>query len=290
MKCLRIIIVIVMASLCVGCWDSSTLLWNDQAVAKVEGTVLSKDELRNMLPENVTSKDSLSYVDAIVRKWVMTQLKIHEAERLFSEDMNDIEKRVSDYRMSLLVKKLDEYWAQSSKSEEITNEMVRKYYDEHRSEFKLSSTIVRGVIVSFSSNYSRKKKLRAMMKANGKGSQEDFIAFCRKNNFSIQLFDEWAPFGDFLSFLPLASSEKHDQLLKDTEIQEISQGGRTFFFRIFEVRKAGESTPLEMTTKNIQKILSNRIRKDVIQRMETKAYDSALEQGKLKFYYSSKEI
>lgn len=286
MKCLRTIFAIVSAFLIVGCWDSSTLLWNDQAVAKVDGKVLSKDELRSMLPQNIDASDSMSYVDAIVNKWVINQLKIREAEQLFSKDMNDIEKKVADYRMSLLVKKLDEYWTLSNIAAEITPQMVREYYDQHKDQFKLSSAIVRGVIVSFSNGYQRQAKLRSMMKADGKEKREDFVAFCKKSNFSIRLFDEWTLFSDFMGYLPLATSEKHDQLLNNKGVQEISQNGRIFLFRIYEAHYPGDAMPFEMTTDNINKILSNRIRREIVQQMEKKTYDDAVEQGKLKFYYS----
>jgi len=47
------------------------------------------------------------YID----RWVVKQLKLKEAEVLFSSSADDIDRMVEEYRQALLIRKLDQYRA-----------------------------------------------------------------------------------------------------------------------------------------------------------------------------------
>ena len=58
----------------------------------------------------------------------MRQLKVEEADRLFSGSEKDIEKLVEDYRQTLLVGKVDQYYVDQQMGGDFTDEDIAEYY------------------------------------------------------------------------------------------------------------------------------------------------------------------
>lgn len=50
------------------------------------------------------------YID----RWVLKQLKLQEAETLFSSSAGDIDKMVEEYRQALLIRQLDQHYVDRS--------------------------------------------------------------------------------------------------------------------------------------------------------------------------------
>ena len=101
------------------------------------------------------------YVD----KWFVRQLKLEEADRLFSGSEKDIEKLVEDYRQSLLMRKVDQYYVDEQMNTDFTDKDIADYYNTHKSDFILDRTLVRGRILRFDASYRQSKKLSGAVRA-----------------------------------------------------------------------------------------------------------------------------
>lgn len=88
-----------------------------------------------------------------VRKWIGKQLKLSEAEQLFSASADDIEAKVEAYRQSLLIRKLDQFYVDERIDTTFTEEDIAAYYNAHKAEFKLDRPLVKGRIVRFPVNH-----------------------------------------------------------------------------------------------------------------------------------------
>lgn len=272
-----------------SCLERSSLFWNDNAVARVGKVILSKEDVRNAVPEGVTGQDSAFFASSFVDKWMITQLKLQEAERMFSSSSEDIDGMVEEYRRSLLVRKLEQSYLNSEPSEEPDSASMVEYYDSHKSEFRLESSMVKGVVVELSDRFPRRLTLEKMMDYKTSGGKRDFEAFCAKNNIRYRAFDEWVTFEEFLSNIPVVRNQKHDDLLQSRKVQKIHQNSTLCLFRIVNVLNASDAMPFDMVRDKIQRILENRRQSDVIRQYEQNAMDRALENGEAKRYVNNEE-
>ena len=110
---MRLVVKILLAATAVAmtaCRDLPDYLVSDNTVAKVGRKELKINEIMEAMPANVKGDDSVSFVKLYVDKWLVRQLKVEEADDLFSGSEEDIDRMVEEYRHSLLMRKVDQYY------------------------------------------------------------------------------------------------------------------------------------------------------------------------------------
>lgn len=267
-----------------SCWESSPLLWNNNAVAKVYGEILSTEQVRSAVPTDMTGEDSAAYAKAYVGKWIASQLKLHEAEETFKSSNAEIERMVEEYRKSLLVHKIEQSYLDSEIRSAPDEDAIAEYYRSHGSDFKFESPYVKGDILYLSDSYPRKEKIAKMMGYSSEESRRDFEALCGKRNLKLQMYDNWIPFEEFLSSLPVDRKSKHEDMLSDRGLKKIHNNNTLIFYRIRDVRRAGDVMPLELVRDNIIRIMVNREQSEIIRQHEQSALQSAMDEGDVRVF------
>ena len=92
-----------------ACQELPDYLVGDNTVARVGRKELRMSELEHVVPQALGSADSADFVSMYIDKWIAKQLKLEEAELIFSESESDIEAKVEEYRQSLLIRKIEQY-------------------------------------------------------------------------------------------------------------------------------------------------------------------------------------
>ena len=69
-----------------------------EPLAKVGSRTLYLHEVERLAPAGISGDDSISFYRLYRDRWVSRQLKLAEAEQLFSESEEDIEAIVEEYR------------------------------------------------------------------------------------------------------------------------------------------------------------------------------------------------
>ena len=280
----EIAIVLVLLACAGACGSWSGYKADDEMVARVGGNYLYRSELAAAMPSGIAAADSLNYSRAFIEKWIIGQLKQQEAEKLFSESEEDIDRLVEEYRRSLLVYRLDRHYIESEPCGDISDNDIAAYYKEHKSDFKISQPMVKGEIFAMSESFRRREQMLKWYESPKPESREDFVESCRKNNLLHLEFNEWVSFSDFLSNLPLLRTSRNEELLGSRKVQKIHHNKTYYYFRITNVLKAGDAMPLEMVKDNIRQILISRHRAEVIHGQEERIMSNALSSGHAKIY------
>ncbi|MBQ7855540.1 MAG: peptidyl-prolyl cis-trans isomerase [Alistipes sp.] len=278
MKMLRIIPLCFVLFAMLSCRETSAIFSGD-AVARVGRVVLTREEVAAALPKGVAAADSVALAEAYVEKWVVRRLKLQEAELMFSSTAADIDRMVEEYRQSLLIRKIEQYYLDTDKSAEISEEEVERYYKAHKGEFKLKSPVVKGYVVAVPEQYRRREWMLASMRSTKAGAFKDVEQVCLKNNFRLNKFEEWTDVNDFVGYLPLVRSQKYDALIGKREVQQIHHNHTYYYFRVTDVLGVGDTTPLFMVRDNILRILTTRRQGELIRRQEQRMLEDAVQNG-----------
>ena len=106
---LRAKIAVVAASVFLaGCREMPGYFASDTTLARAGGMQLQLRDVESVVPKGVTGEDSAAFMKVYVDRWVRKQLKLKEAETLFSASGDDIDKMVEEYRQALLIRKLNQ--------------------------------------------------------------------------------------------------------------------------------------------------------------------------------------
>ena len=272
-----------------SCREASTLFGYD-TVAKVGHSVLTGAEISAAVPKGLSGSDSVSYVDSYVDKWIIRQLKLQEAELIFSSSEADIDRMVEEYRQSLLIRKIEQYYLDKDSNFQITDKEIEEYYNAHKSDFRLSSPVVKGYAVAVPEKYRRREWLLKMLRSPKAGNFEEAEQDCLKSNFRLVKYDDWVDYAEFLANLPLLRSANHEKLLSERGVQQIHYQSTYYYFRVTDMLKAGEPMPLFMAKDKIVRILTNRRQGEVIRQNEQRIRQNADNNGLVKIYVDSLNI
>ena len=269
--------------LCSSCREASTLFGYD-AVVKVGHSILTNTDIDAAVPNGLTGSDSVSYVESYIDRWVIRQLKLQEAELIFSSSEADIDRMVEEYRQSLLIRKIENYYLERDTAFEVSDDDIEAYYNAHKSEFKLSQPVVKGYIVFVPEKYRRRDWLVQMFRSGSADKFAEAEQVCLKSNFRLSQFTEWTDAQEFMSYLPLPRAEKYDKYLDNRNLQNIHYDSSYCYFKVSDMLRAGEVMPLLMARDKIVRILTNRRQGEVIRSNEERMLRNAEYNGQIKFY------
>jgi hypothetical protein len=275
--------------LSISCRELPDHLVGSNTVARVGKKELSISEIKEAMPAGLTGEDSLAFSQLYIDKWLIRQLKIEEADQLFSSSEDDIERLVEEYRQSLLMRKVDQYYIDEQMSEDFSDEDIAEYYNTHKADFTLDRTLVKGRIVRLDDEYRQRTKLKEQMKraSNSQSADKTFTDMCEKNNFPI--FDhrtEWINLTDFLAYLPIVRQQDYSELLNTLGVQEMKDNTSRYYFELTSVCSKGNVAPLETVKDNIRRILITQRRSQIIKGHEQKIVSEAFANNHARIYKS----
>lgn len=285
MRTLVKISIFLVALTTLSCRELPDYLLGDDVIARVGREYLTKDDIAEVIPAGVVGADSVAYVKAYVDKWFVRQLKIEEAAELFPESEYDIEKMVEDYRQSLLISRVDQFYIDKQMDKEVTDEQVAEYYNAHKSDFTLDRTMVKGRVLRFDASYRQTKRLKEQMQKalSSSEAEKSFTDVCQKNGF--ELIDNramWLNFTDFITHLPVLAAQDNEPLLDKMGVQEMKMGKDCYYFDFTSVCRKGNVAPLEVVADNIRRILLTRRRAEVIRQHEEQILQAAQSEERLR--------
>lgn len=287
MNTLTKISVVAMTLLVASCHELPDYLVGSNTVARVGKKELNINEIQAATPAGLTGDDSIAFTKLYIDKWLIRQLKLEEAESLFSSSEEDIERLVEDYRQSLLMRKVDQYHIDEHMSEDFSDKDIADYYNTHKADFALDRTLVKGRILRFDNNYRQRNALKEQMKksATSASAEKALSDICEKHNFLIiDNRSEWVNLQDFLANLPIARTESNNKILDAMGVQEMKDEDSRYYFEITSVCRKGNVAPLEMVADNIRRILITKRRSEIIKSHEQAIVDDAFASGHARLY------
>lgn len=255
----------------------------DNVVARVDRKCLVRDDVVRDMPAGLTGVDSATFVRMYVDNWVLNQLKMRRAEQVLSSYEDDIERLVEDYRQSLIMRQLDQYYIDNAIDVEITDKQLSAYYRANAASFKLDHNIVRGVIVKAPRTFRNTTTLSTALKGVVKSDNtEEVAAIVEKHNLLMtDLTPQWVSYSDFLSNLPTERSRSYADLLDKDGVQQMTSDDATFYFIIVDVVRKGSIAPLESVENDIRRRLYAERRAEIVGDYEAELKREAVEAGRV---------
>lgn len=110
-----------------SCQELPGYFASDTTLARAGNKELRMRDVESVVPKGVTGDDSAAFMKVYVDRWVCKQLKLQEAEVLFSASADDIDKMVEEYRQALLIRKLDQHYVDRSIDTTFTENEIAAY-------------------------------------------------------------------------------------------------------------------------------------------------------------------
>ena len=274
MKAAHVIIAALYVVLASGCGNSTP-----SAVAHLGDAELTMEELRERIPDNISTEDSSALAQEIIQSWLKDALVLQEAEKMSDEEKLSVERRIEDYRKSLLIYSYEQDLIKKNMDTVITDDQIQAYYEANKASMKVNEHFLK---LKFCSLPEKSKDAKNMNTAFDSEDIATWEAFCvqvgAKHYFNFSKYMNWE---QFALLIPLAIADRSQFLTQATSTQKINFNGEIIWVKIGSYLLPGDSSPIEMVRSNIASILLNIRKQELLQKMRNGLYDQAKSEGKL---------
>lgn len=286
---LGVIIAAVLTSSCdlVKVKDDASALDSNQprAIARVNDHYLYAIDVDGIVSADVSAEDSTNIMTAYVNNWVRKQLLIDEATAKIDFDEAEIQRKILDYRYSLIAYEYKSYYVNQNLKKEVSDEEIQKYYDENQDNFPLKQNIIRGKFIRVPKDAPDLNKIKTLIYSSRKDKIEELRSYCFSNAIMYSLEDSvWINFDDIIKNTPLAEIPNKEEFLKRTKYTESSDESSIYYFLIKEYKKTDDIAPLEIVKDQVMGIIVNKRKVELARILEKEVYDKAVESGAFEIY------
>jgi hypothetical protein len=254
-------------------------LENREAVARVNNTYLYKDELLGIAALGSSKEDSADRVGAYVDSWIRKELLIQEAARKININEAEVERKILDYRYSLIAYEYQYYYIKQHLDTVFDDREVAAYYKNNIDNFILKQNIVRATFIKVPKNAPKMNKLKEWIFSQDDEDKKNLKSFCLSFSVAYHITDStWMIFDDLVRNSPLMEIPNKVQFLKANPYYETEDENYLYFLKVDEYRISDNVSPLEFVTDEIKNIILNKRKVELAKKLEDEVYENALEQ------------
>ncbi|MEM6517493.1 MAG: peptidyl-prolyl cis-trans isomerase [Bacteroidota bacterium] len=256
-----------------------------EPVARVNNSFLYKEDVADLVLDDMSKADSAVIVTAYINKWATQILLLEGAERNLQEDkQQDFNKLVDQYKTDLYTKAYLEALVKQSVDTVINENEAKEVFEENKASFKLNDELIKFRYISFSENAINKDGFVERFKRfdNEDKTYLDSIAVQFK---SYSLNDSiWIRASNVIEKLPIFNSDNKEELLKKTNFIQRKDSLDIYLVQVKEVKLKNDLAPLEFVRPTINQIIINKRKLELTKKFEKDITTDAIKNKQFEIY------
>jgi len=245
-------------------------------VARVNDVYLYADELSGIVTGKTSKEDSATRVTAYINSWIRKQVLISEATKKININEAEVERKILDYRYSLIGYEFQNYYIKQNLNDSISQQEMEVYYKEHLDNFILKQNIVRGTFIKVPSGAPRTNRIKGLIFSTKEKDVEELKSYCLSFSAAYHLSDSsWIAFDKLVVNSPLAEIPNKIQFLKSYSYYETSDTEFLYFLKIENYKISDNVSPLEFVEGDIKNIILNKRKVELARKLEEEVYENA---------------
>lgn len=259
--------------------ESNTTEETRRKIARVANTYMYEDELAGIVPTGTSRPDSISRVEAFVDSWIRKQLLIQEASRKIDINEAEVERKILDYRYSIIAYEYQTYYIKQNLDTLIADSEIGTYYKTNIDNFILKQNIVRATFIKVPKNAPRIKKIKDLIFSNREKDQNELKSYCLSFSAAYHISDStWMVFDELVKNSPLVEIPNKIQFLRANPYYETSDDSYLYYLKVEEYRISDNVSPLEFVKDDIRNIILNKRKVELAKQLEDNVYSRAMQQ------------
>jgi hypothetical protein len=257
----------------------------EQAIARAHDTFLYKEDISSIIPNGMSPADSAERVNRYIDSWARKQLLIKEATKNIEFDEAEIERKILDYRYSLMGYEYQSYYVNEKLLSEVTDAEIEVYYTEHIDNFTLKQNIIRGKFINLPVGAPSTVDVKKLIHSNKESDLETLKTYCLSFATSYQLNDSaWINFEELVRSTPLAQLDNKVQFLKTKKYTELADSTNLYYLSISAYKMSDELSPMEFVKDQIKNIIINKRKIALARQLEEEVYEKAVRNNEIEIY------
>ncbi|MGB1241899.1 MAG: hypothetical protein ACPG49_05220 [Chitinophagales bacterium] len=255
----------------------------NEPVARVFNKFLYQSDLDKMLGNNYSSEDSANLSSYYIYDWVHRNLLVKKAELELPDSKEEIEKKIEDYRASLLLFLYEQNLLERNTDTLVKDVDIREYYEAHKEGFLLREYILKAQFVILKRESPQLDSVRYWLKNGSEKSMKALQTYCFQYAINFSLTPIWNTFDEFSQEIPIPEEEV-GSFLRNSSLFETKDAVNVYFVKIAGYGLQGKLAPLDYKRAEISKMLVNKRRIEHIKTMKDDIYKDALNKNQYEVF------
>ncbi len=254
-------------------------------VARAGSATLYRSDLAGLIGSYNSAEDSTEVVERFVDNWIKEELFIQEAANNINIDLTEIERKVANYRFTLISYEYQKQRIETLLNREVTETEIDQYYQENLDNFILNQNIVQGRYIKLALEAPKKREVRRWIKSDRTQDLEALKTYCLQfaSNYSLE-DSAWLKFDDVIKNSPLSTISNKVQFLRSNRYIEETDSAYLYLFKIDGYKISDEVSPLEFVRDDIENIIINKRKVALAKSLENDIYERAKENEDFEIY------
>ena len=247
-------------------------------LVELDGNVLYKEDLSQVLPLNLLDADSAAFADRYIENWISELMFYQNAERNIRDDKT-IDELVENYRRSLIVHKYQQRLIEQKVEQEITKDEINTFYEENKNLFILEEPILKGLFIKLPLSAPNQANIKRLYRLQDDESYDEIEKYCIMYAPYYEFFyDYWHSVSEIEILLP-AMDESLQDYLKNNNFLELKDEESLYLLNVSEYLPKGSVSPVEQVEDRIKRLIINNKEVTYIRRIKKDLYNTAIENG-----------
>lgn len=258
---------------------------DDILLAEVYNKKLYLNDIEGMLINEENEQDSISWLNAVVEKWVKETLFLQEAERNLNPDIN-IDELMRSYRATLILNQYEKNYVETKLDSTILESELTGYYENNKEQYQLQTPIVRCYFLKISRNIPEKllKQFDDLWKETSKPKSLNELLNLSDKHAKDFILDEdiWTTVSEISLKLPKGSI--NEEVLHFNKEYKFNDEEFKYYLTILELKSRQEVAPLSYIKDQATRVILNKRKLELINSRKNELYQLESEKNNVKIY------
>lgn len=253
-------------------------------VAKVNNKILFEDDIKAILPEQLTNDDSLMFVNSYVNKWARQQLLLQKAKINLDKEEESIDKLVQQYKQDLLINKYKEAIVKQELDTLVTQSDIDSFYSENKEIFKLNEELIKLRYIYFGKDVLNPEEFISLFKSDDYKSNTKIIEQELELK-SYYLNDSiWIAYDDFIIKTPFLNKYDRSDFLKKNKFIHSEDSTGVYLVKVKDVLLRNEIAPISYAVPTIKQMILHKKKLELIRKIEETLIEDAIKNKNFQIY------
>jgi hypothetical protein len=241
------------------------------ALARVDNNYLYIEDIIFLSLQN----DSSLIIEKQTDQWIRNQLLLKSAyENVIN--VNSVENQVLQYKNNLVMFEYEKMTYQNNIDFSISDEELNTYYENNIKDFVLSFDLVKALYAKIPVDAPDIRNFRKIIKEYPDSDINEIRSYCFQ--FAEKSFLEdtiWVKLDDIILNNPLLLINNKSKFLKRNTYVEKVDEKHYFFFKFFDKRLIGETSPLSFESNVINAIILNKRKQELFDKLRDSIFSNS---------------
>lgn len=244
-------------------------------MAKVNESNLYLDDLKDIIPTELTGSDSVNYVKNYINKWLESELFYQQALKYLNDDELNVDLELDNYKKELIEHKFYARLIEEKLDTTILEDEIKAYYDERTENFVLKNNIVKVQYIKMPLSIPNFEKFKKLCYSTIPKDKEQLNSICIQyaNNYFID-DNTWLLFDDIKKEMYQLNDVAEFNIQKD-RVFEFQDSDQFYFLKIIDIKTKNSLSPLNFEREKIKSLILNQRKQQLINTVKKGFFEEA---------------